>query len=142
MKIAIYPGSFNPWHEGHSDVLTKTHVLFDKVVIAVGINPEKDKSEAELNHRIKFIKSKTEFYGNVVVDSFRGFLIDYAKSQAASAIVRGLRNASDLESERTQQYWNEDLGITIPTIYVISNRKLVHVSSSAIRAIRKIDKQS
>ena len=125
MKTAIYPGSFNPWHDGHQDVLNKALAVFDKVIVAQGLNPAKSEPLA-------FSISKVE------VVSFTGLLKDFINNYSdyrINAIIKGIRNSNDFEYEKTQQYWNEDLGIVIPTIYFISDRSLVHVSSSAIRQI-------
>ena len=109
-RVAIYPGSFNPWHEGHEDVLNKAKKVFDQV------------------HVIK--------YG---VD-FQGLLSDYLKGKDYTAIVRGLRNGYDLQYEQNNQYWYEDLGITIPIVYFITDRKLGHISSTTIRAVEDAKK--
>jgi len=137
MKIAIYPGSFNPWHKGHEDIVKKALEVFDVVHIAMGINPEKKLSE------IKGIPSNKTYgvFGNKIVCSkYKGLLVDHisfleTKGIKISAVIRGLRNANDLLYEQTTQYWNEDLGIKIPTVYFVSDRKLLHISSSAIRSI-------
>jgi pantetheine-phosphate adenylyltransferase len=109
--------------------------IFDKIVIAQGVNP--DKSMASVN-----IPSKETYgtFGNrVQVMKFKGLLASIIEPDH-TAILRGLRNGQDFEFEKTQQYWNEDLGITIPTVYVVCDRKLVHISSSAIRAVEKVKK--
>lgn len=110
MKKAIYVGSFNPWHEGHQDILDKAKKIFDKVDV------------------IKYGKD------------FTGLLSDYLKDKDYCAIIRGLRNGYDLQYEQNQQYWYEDLGINLPVVYFITDRKLAHISSSAIREIRKAKK--
>lgn len=129
MKIAIYPGSFNPWHKGHQDVLDKALKIFDKVIIARGKNLEK---ENEMEPLIQFQDSKIE------CRTFDGFLKDFIKSNNVTAIIKGLRNGQDFEYEKIQQYWNEDFGIEIPFVYIISDRNLIHYSSSALRQINKL----
>lgn len=125
---AIYPGSFNPFHEGHLDVLKKALELFDIVVVA-----------SPYDEKTNILKSKIP---TIIFKTFKGSLVDFVKKEKASAVIRGLRNAQDFEYEKTMQYWNEDLGLVVPTIYIISDRSLVHVSSSAIRAVKKLKKKS
>lgn len=141
MKVAIYPGSFNPWHKGHEDILKKALCVFDKVVVACGVNLEKAKGFNPLPlmvliHR-EFAKDK------VIVRDFKGLLVDHIKEQKTSdvddfsydVVMRGLRNGHDLQYEMNQQYWNEDLGLEIPIVYFITDRKLSHISSTAIKMI-------
>ena len=153
MKVAIYPGSFNPFHRGHVDVVRQALKLFDKVIIAKGCNPDKKElivpiltfSDTFVAKELQGIK---DFYGkdSQEVDVFNGLFADYIKEFQAVikadeldvqfAVIKGLRNGQDLEFEKNQQYWNEDLGITVPTFYIMSDRKLCHISSSAIRSVR------
>lgn len=135
MRIAVYPGSFNPWHEGHYDILKKALKVFDRVIIAVGENPDKPLTQAAA---IANISNEFESDKRIAVVPFSGLLVDFVKEVGATAIVRGIRNGVDLEYERTQQYWNEDLGIKIPTVCFITDRKLTHISSSVIRAVEKV----
>lgn len=135
MRLAIYPGSFNPFHEGHADTLEKASYAFSKIIVAVGINPAKGMSVSHLEEVYKAVRSK-DWGVEVMVDSYTGLLADYVKNTGAHAVIRGLRNSEDFEYEKITQYWNEDLGLVVPTFYVISDRKLVHLSSSAIKAVQ------
>lgn len=130
MKRAIYPGSFNPFHEGHLNVLEQACLIFDKVVVA---RPNEGASDVELllNHPLFETKQ-------VNVIEFSGLLVDYVNANQYCAIIRGLRNPNDFEYEKTSLYWNQDLGLTIPTLYFITNRGLVHISSSAVREVNRL----
>lgn len=145
MKVAVYPGSFNPWHEGHVDILRKALEIFDKVVVARGINPEKGMAEvvgwAEQMEAAAIMDPDMPPDANVQFTYFSGMLVDFVKEQGFHAVVRGLRNGHDLQYEMNQQFWNEDLGLKVPMVYFITDRKLSHISSSAIRALEKAKKQ-
>ena len=146
MNRAIYPGSFNPWHDGHTDILKKAAKVFKDITIAVGVNPDKLNDDmstrmTKLNQQIdELITTSPELKDvRIVVCYFTGLLVDFIGDKN-TAVIRGLRNASDLEFETAQQYWNEDLGMTAPTVYFLSDRSLVHMSSSALRMLSKFKK--
>lgn len=147
MKRAVYPGSFNPWHKGHTDILKKAARVFDDITIAVGVNPAKLTDDistrmVKLNQQIDELITITPELKDVriVVCYFTGLLVDFIGDKNVS-VIRGLRNGSDLEFETAQQYWNEDLGMTAPVVYFVTDRSLVHMSSSALRMIDKIDEK-
>lgn len=146
MRRAIYPGSFNPWHKGHADILSKALKVFDEIIVARGYNPEKNLDSFQLSNNNLADAINEELgddVGNykkykVKVVSFTGFLVDEVKKQDAHAVIRGLRNGHDLQYEMNQQYWNEDLGLEVPIVYFICDRSLSHISSSMFRAVQKI----
>lgn len=141
--LAVYPGSFNPWHAGHTNILNKALKCFDKVIIAVGVNPEKPKED--IMERVRSVEEHPDvckhlgycddFFVNVM--PMDGLLVDFAKGVGAHAVIRGLRNGHDLQYEMVQQYWNEDLGLEIPIVYFICDRDKAHLSSSMYRALDK-----
>ena len=144
-KVAFYPGSFNPWHEGHADVLDKALELFDHVVIAPMTNPTKSDAVIGMN----LPTGPESKYGDQIsvfsLDS--GLMVDaisdWEKMSGSkiSAVLRGLRNGHDLQYEMNLQYWNEDLGLKVPVVYFVTDRKLAHISSSAIRALRGVKRR-
>jgi len=131
MKVAIFPGSFNPWHEGHQDVVGKALKVFDKVIVCVMANPEKVNDPLRLDIDVPAGP-------NVTTVNYNGLLVDAVKELKADAVIRGLRNGHDLQYEMNIQYWNEDLGLTVPIVYFITDRSISHISSSAIRAVKKL----
>jgi pantetheine-phosphate adenylyltransferase len=149
MTIGFYPGSFNPWHQGHFDVLEKSLKVFDKVIVAYGKNPDKKETEryTEWDYtRDQICGSPLE--NRVVFFEFDGLLVNAISTynnenypETITAVIRGLRNGNDLQYEMNQQYWNEDLGLEIPVVYFITDRKLAHISSSAIRTIEQFKKK-
>jgi len=153
MRIAIYPGSFNPWHEGHDDILQKALKCFDKVVVGIGINPEKDLSfvtDTRIRDLDEYFQNKYGLNSGIIVDAFDGLLVDFVNKNIkydygkdhTCAVIRGLRNGHDLQYEMNQQYWNEDLGLSVPIVYFICDRKLSHISSSMLRLVDKIKKDA
>lgn len=139
---AVYPGSFNPFHKGHKCVIEHLAYsdIFDQIHIAIGINPDKDNND--LSKRIEQVKQSVKKFGSFVcIDTYTGLLKDYIKeNHDIRAVIKGIRDTNDFLYEQKMQYHNEDLGIIIPTFYIITNRDLVHISSSAIRSIEKFKK--
>ncbi|QMU65644.1 MAG: pantetheine-phosphate adenylyltransferase [Flavobacteriaceae bacterium] len=133
MKKAVFPGSFDPITSGHVDIIKKAVSLFDKIVIAVGINSEK-KYMFSTDQRIKLIEDTFSAEKKIVVDTYRGLTVDYCKSISAQFIVRGLRNPADFEFEKAIAQSNRKLS-GIETVFLLTSAETSFISSSIVRDI-------
>ena len=134
MKIAVYPGSFDPVTKGHIDILKNGAEIFDKVIIAVANNSEKN-SFLTVSERVELIRESVKEFENVEVDSFDGLTIEYAKKVGAKVILRGLRAVSDFEYEMQLSQANSALSSDIKTIILITKPKYNFISSRTIKEI-------
>ena len=134
MKVAIYPGSFDPITKGHLDVLETGAGIFDKVIIAVSINTRKD-GFLTPDERLELIKASVAHIPNVEVDSFQGLTVEYAKLKGAKVILRGLRAVSDFEYEMQLSQANSALSADIKTVFLITKPKYNFISSSTVKEI-------
>ena len=134
MKIAIYPGSFDPVTKGHLDILKSASEIFDKVIIAVAHNPNK-KGFLTVDERVELIKKSVIDLKNVEVDAFEGLTIEYAKKRGAEVLIRGLRAVSDFEFEMQLSQTNSALSSDIKTVFLITKPKYNFISSSTIKEI-------
>lgn len=134
MKIAIYPGTFDPVTTGHLDILREAASLFDRVVAAVGINPGKTPMFSH-EERAQMLQEAVahEGIGNIEVVSFAGLTVDCARAHGAHFIVRGLRAVTDFESELALVLANEQLDPGIKTVFVMPSYKHLYLSSSIVR---------
>ena len=131
MKIGIYPGSFDPITNGHLDIVERALKIFDKVIVLVAINPNKN-YRFSLDDRLMMIKESVKHLKNVEVDSFDGLTIDYAIKKNACAIIRGLRVVSDFEYEWSYSAANEYINKNIEMIFLMAHKELSFISSSSI----------
>ena len=134
MKIAIYPGTFDPVTFGHLDVIERACVLFDKVIVAVSTHPEK-KALFSLEERKALLKECTKKFRNLEISSFDCLLVDFAKKKKASVIIRGLRELSDFQSEFQRAIINRKLSPKIETVFIMTNAKYFYLSSSIVKEI-------
>ena len=134
MKIAIYPGSFDPITKGHLDVLETSAGIFDKVIIAVARNSEKH-AFLTVNERVNLIKESVKHIKNVEVDAFDGLTIEYAKKKNAQVLIRGLRAVSDFEYEMQLSQTNSALSKEVQTVFLITKPEYNFISSSTVREI-------
>ena len=136
MKIAVFPGSFDPITKGHVDLVKRALPLFDKIIIAIGINSQK-KYLFSLEQRIEWIEKVFEKYETVEVGHFEGLTAHYCNKVKSKYLLRGLRNASDFDYEKTISQLNNIVGDGIETMFLISVPELSHISSTIVREIIK-----
>ncbi|MBW2974440.1 pantetheine-phosphate adenylyltransferase [Candidatus Woesearchaeota archaeon] len=130
-KTAVYPGSFDPVTDGHLDVLKRALKIFDKVVVAVGENPDKQYLFTS-KERVDMIENVVKGM-DVEVDHFSGLLIGFAVKKKANAIVRGLRAVSDFDSEFQNALMNRKLNDNIETVFIMTRGMYSYLSSSLVK---------
>ncbi len=135
LRRGVYAGSFDPPTNGHLWMIREAQALFDELVVAIGVNPEK-KSTYSIDERKAMLRDITRYFPNVKVTVFEHqFLVNYAKSIGADYIVRGIRTASDYEYERSMRYINHDLQPDIATILLMPPREYAEVSSTMVKGM-------
>ena len=133
-RKAIYPGTFDPITYGHLDVIERSAELFDHVIIAIAESSSK-KTLFSVKERIDMIREISKNLGNVSVSSFKGLMVDYATSQKAQAVIRGLRAISDFEYEFQMALTNRRIAENINTVFLMPNEKYAYLNSTLVREI-------
>ncbi len=133
-KIAIFPGSFDPITTGHVDIVKRAIPLFDKIIIAIGINSQKQ-SLYSLDQRIEWIKKVFADYKTVSVESYNGLTVNFCNEKNAKYILRGIRSASDFDYEKTIAHLNNAMFPDIETILILAKPELSSISSTIVREI-------
>ena len=133
-KKAIYPGTFDPITNGHHDIIKRSSILFDELIIAITDDNNK-KAMFDISERIEMVENIVQGETNIKVEQFNGLLMNYAESKNVSVIIRGLRVLSDFEYEFKMAMMNRSLNDTIDTLFLMPNRKYVHISSSLIKEV-------
>ena len=140
MRIAVYPGSFDPVTLGHGDIIERTAKMFDKVIIGV-LNNNVKTSLFSVKERVNMLKEVTAHLPNVEVQSFEGLLVDFLRRNDAQVIVRGLRAVTDFEYELQMAQTNRVMAPEIDTIFLTTNLKYSYLSSSIVKEIAFYDGQ-
>lgn len=133
MKVAVFPGSFDPITLGHYDIIKRGISLFDKVIVAIGVNAEK-KYMFTLEERLGFIRESFKDEPKVEVVTYEGLTIDLCKKVGAKFILRGLRNPADFEFEKAIAHTNRQLS-KIETVFLLTAAKTSYISSSIVRDV-------
>ena len=135
-RIALFPGSFDPFTAGHLNILKRALTMFDEVVVAVGINQDK-RSFFPMEKKLDIIRTATEGLAGVSVIQYSNLTIDTCRQLGIRHIVRGVRNMIDFETERSIADANRRLAPDIETIIIPTAQEFAHISSSAVRDILK-----
>ena len=137
MKRAIYPGSFDPVTNGHLDVIQRASRLFDEVIVSVAYNDEKSPLFT-CAERLELLRETISPFENVKVAQFEGLLVDFARHQNATAIVRGLRAISDFEFEFQMALMNRKLEGSVETIFLMPKEEYTYLSSRIVKEIARL----
>jgi pantetheine-phosphate adenylyltransferase len=131
-KIAVFPGTFDPITKGHVDIVDRGSLLFDKVIVAVGVNPKKT-TLFTLEKRMRWIEETFAHNVKVEVMSYEGLTVDFCRKVNAKFILRGLRNGTDFDYESHIGQLNKALSQDIETVFVLSSPELSYISSTLVR---------
>ena len=134
MRIAIYPGSFDPITNGHLDIIRRAAPLFDQLIVLVVINPDKHPTFTH-EERLDLIRRAVGDLPNVQVDTYQGLLADYATQKGACALVKGLRAVTDFEYEFQMALVNKKLAPQMETVFLVTSTQNLYVSSSLVKQV-------
>lgn len=133
-KIALFPGSFDPFTRGHEDIVLRGLKIFDEIIIAIGYNSQK-KRHFDIEYMLKKIRGCFSDYDNIKVDKYTELTAVYANHLGADYLLRGLRNTTDFEYENSIAMVNKDLYNGLETVFLITSPKFAFISSSIIREV-------
>lgn len=140
MKIAIYPGTFDPITKGHLDIIARASQMFDKVIVTIAVNSSKTPMFTT-EERLSLVRAAVQEakIKNVTAEVFSGLLVNFARKQKASALIRGLRAVSDFEYEFQMALMNRKLAPNITTVFLMPHEKYTYLNSSIIREVARLD---
>jgi pantetheine-phosphate adenylyltransferase len=131
-RVAIYPGSFDPITNGHLSLLRRSLQIFDKIIVAIAINPEK-RPLFTLEERLDILKLVLKDYPRIQIDHFQGLLVEYVQRQQTNIVLRGLRALSDFEYEFQMALMNRKLSRKVQTVFMMTDYKWFYISSTIIK---------
>jgi pantetheine-phosphate adenylyltransferase len=136
-RIAVYPGSFDPITLGHLNVMERASKLFDRLIIGIGVNIEKQ-TMFSADERLELIREATGHLDNVEIRTFSALAVTFVKQCGARIMVRGVRPITDIAAELTMMMANRRLAPEVETLFMIADGELAHVSSSLIKQIASV----
>jgi pantetheine-phosphate adenylyltransferase len=136
-KTAVFPGSFDPFTIGHEAIVKRALPLFDTIIIAVGVNNQKN-TLFSVEDRVKMISKVFSSEHKVEIDTFSGLTVDYCHQKGATYILRGLRTAADFEYERAMGQMNKKMASDIDTVFLLTSTEHTPINSTIVRDIIKM----
>lgn len=134
MKIAIYPGSFDPFTYGHENIIERSVKVFDQIIVAVAHNTSK-KTIFTVEERVEILNEVFKNRDDVKVDYFEGLLVEYIKKMGTNVVLRGMRTVSDFEFEMQMALANKTLSSELETVFMVTDSEFSHISSSVIKEV-------
>ena len=134
MKIAIYPGSFDPFTYGHQNIIERSVKVFDQIIVAVAHNTSK-KTIFTVEERVEILNEVFKNRDDVKVDYFEGLLVEYIKKMGTNVVLRGMRTVSDFEFEMQMALANKTLSSELETVFMVTDSEFSHISSSVIKEV-------
>ena len=136
-RIALFPGSFDPFTKGHEDIVLRGLQLFDEIIIAIGYNSQKSQRYFEINMMIAKIRETFKNYPNIRVEHFNELTAEYARQNEAQFLLRGIRNTTDFEYENSIAQVNRQLYNELESVFLITSPQFAWISSSIIREVHR-----
>ena len=133
-RVAVYTGTFDPVHLGHLNIIARGSLLFDRLIVGVGDNPDKT-TLFTIDERVELLEAVTGEFPNVEVKQLTGLAVRFVREQGARIMIRGLRTLSDMEYEFTMSLMNLHLDPGVETVFLMAKEEFSHVSSSLLRQI-------
>jgi pantetheine-phosphate adenylyltransferase len=138
VRIAVYPGSFDPVHHGHIDVIRRASHLFDRIIVAVAENVEKGRGAFALTERVAMLTEVLADLPSVEVAAYDGLTVVFARERGATCVVKGLRAVGDFDFELKQSAMNRKLAPDLDTLLLIADPEYAFISSSLIREVASL----
>ena len=136
MRIGVYPGTFDPITNGHVDLVRRSLRLFDKVYVAVALNPQKH-PVFDLDERVEMVRTVTKPLPHVEVEPFHGLLVEFVRKRGAHAIIRGLRAVSDFEFELQVALMNRNLDEHAETVFLMPSQEYIYLTSTIVKEVAR-----
>ncbi len=136
-RVAIFPGSFDPFTKGHEDIVLRGLGLFDEIIVAIGYNNEKSNRYIEIEKMVNLISQTFKNYPNISVQTYAELTAEFARKNGARFLLRGLRNTTDFEYENSIGQVNRFLNAELESVFLITSPQFASLSSSIIREVHR-----